>query len=118
MNSANQEFLRGTLKTIILRLLAQQGRMYGYEITQAVKTRTDGELTLTFGALYPVLHKLDQEGLLVTQTEEVDGRLRKYYALTPSGTETAARKIGDFERFTQLMRLLINPSSDWALASK
>ena len=89
--------------------------MYGYEITQAVKTRTNGELALTFGALYPVLHKLEEEGLLVTQTEEVDGRLRKYYTLTPSGTETAARKVGEFERFIQLMRLLIVPPSEWAV---
>lgn len=116
MDSANQEFLRGTLRTITLRLLAQQGRMYGYEITQAVKTRTDGELTITFGALYPVLHKLEEEGLLVTQSEEVDGRLRKYYTLTPSGTDTAARKVGEFERFVQLMHRLINPPSDWALS--
>lgn len=108
MYSANQEFLRGTLKTIVLRLLAQQGRMYGYEITQAVEERTGGELTLTFGALYPVLHKLEEEGLLMTQSQEVDGRLRKYYQLTPIGSETAVRKAGEFERFIHLMRLLID----------
>ncbi|WP_020598863.1 PadR family transcriptional regulator [Spirosoma panaciterrae] len=111
MDSSNQEFLRGTLKTIVLRLLAQQGRMYGYEITQAVEERTHGELMLTFGALYPVLHKLEDEGLLITQSQEVDGRLRKYYMLTPTGSATAVRKVDEFERFIQLMRLLINPSS-------
>ncbi|GAB4029970.1 PadR family transcriptional regulator [Spirosoma jeollabukense] len=112
MDSANQEFLRGTLKTIVLQLLAQQGRMYGYEITQAVEDRTGGELTLTFGALYPVLHKLEDEGLLITESQEVDGRLRKYYRLTPTGSETAVRKAGEFDRFIQLMRLLIRPSPD------
>lgn len=110
MDTANQEFLRGTLKTIVLRLLAQQGRMYGYEITQAVEDRTGGELTLTFGALYPVLHKLEEEGLLITQSQEFDGRLRKYYQLTPTGSETALRKADEFERFIQLMRLLIDPA--------
>ncbi|SFC72762.1 PadR family transcriptional regulator [Spirosoma endophyticum] len=114
MDSANQEFLRGTLKTIVLQLLAQQGRMYGYEITQAVEERTGGELTLTFGALYPVLHKLEDEGLLITESQEVDGRLRKYYRLTPTGSETAVRKAGEFDRFIQLMRLLIRPSPDVA----
>jgi PadR family transcriptional regulator, regulatory protein PadR len=110
MDATNGEFLRGTLKTIVLRLLAQQGRMYGYEITQAVEERTGGELVLTFGALYPVLHKLEAEGLLTTESQEVDGRLRKYYALTPTGNQVAVRKADDFERFVQLMRLLINPS--------
>ena len=114
MESANQEFLRGTLKTIILRLLAQQGRMYGYEITQAVEERTEGELTLTFGALYPVLHKLEHEGFLMTQSQEVDGRLRKYYQLTATGSELAVRKAGEFERFIQLMRLLIDPAPNVA----
>ena len=119
MESSGNEFLRGTLKTIILKLLSdqqpgspgrstsRQGRMYGYEITQAVKERTHGEITLTFGALYPVLHKLEQEGLLTTETEEVDGRLRKYYALTPQGTQAAVQKVSDFERFMDTMRTLL-----------
>jgi len=119
MESSGNEFLRGTLKTIILKLLSEQrsdasgqassrqGRMYGYEITQAVKERTRGEITLTFGALYPVLHKLEQEGLLTTETEEVEGRLRKYYTLTPQGTQAAVQKISDFERFMDTMRALL-----------
>ncbi len=122
MESSGNEFLRGTLKTIILKLLseqgpftagrsgqdtARQGRMYGYEITQAVKERTHGEIVLSFGALYPVLHKLEQEGLLTTETEEVEGRLRKYYRLTPQGTQVAVQKVSDFERFMDTMRNLL-----------
>ncbi|TAF49796.1 MAG: PadR family transcriptional regulator [Runella slithyformis] len=109
MESSSNEFLRGTLKTIVLKLLHERGRMYGYEITQDVKERTNGEITLTFGALYPVLHKLEQEGLLVTQSEEADGRLRKYYSLTPIGTETAYQKASEFERFVEAMRILLAP---------
>jgi len=105
----SNEFLRGTLKTIVLKLLHERGRMYGYEITQDVKERTNGEITLTFGALYPVLHKLEQEGLLVTQSEEADGRLRKYYSLTPIGTATAHQKVSDFERFVEAMQILLSP---------
>lgn len=112
METGNQDFLRGTLKTIVLQLLAQEGRMYGYEITRAVEERTGGALMLTFGALYPVLHKLEGEGLLITQSQEADGRLRKYYQLTPSGSETAIRKAGEFDRFVQLMRQIINPAPD------
>ncbi|GAB2539695.1 PadR family transcriptional regulator [Spirosoma aerophilum] len=122
MESSGSEFLRGTLKTIILKLLSEQmqtstgsskqsgirpGRMYGYEITQAVKDRTNGEIILSFGALYPVLHKLEQEGLLTTETEEAEGRLRKYYTLTPQGTEVAVQKLSDFERFMETMRHLL-----------
>ncbi len=111
MEQTNSEFLRGTLKTIVLSLLTEQGRMYGYEITQSVKERTQGELVLTFGALYPVLHKLEQEGLLLTESVEVEGRLRKYYSLTPSGSETAGQKASEFSRFVELMRDLLPSTS-------
>ena len=85
--------------------------MYGYEITQQVTERTSGEINLTFGALYPVLHKLEQEGLLVTESEAVDGRMRKYYSLTSQGTETARAKTHDLERFMEAMKLLLAPPS-------
>ena len=120
MEPSGNEFLRGTLKTIILKLLAEPGhasgqqRMYGYEITLAVKERTRGELTLSFGALYPVLHKLEQEGLLITESVEVEGRLRKYYALTPQGAQIAVQKVSDFERFMNLMRSLLQAPASLA----
>lgn len=115
--SSTNEFLRGTLKTIILKLLAEKGRMYGYEITQEAKIRTNGEIKLTFGALYPVLHKLEQEGLLITESEEADGRLRKYYSLTVTGTATAEQKVNEFERFVEAMRALLQPEPQLALAA-
>ncbi|GAB2801250.1 PadR family transcriptional regulator [Rhabdobacter roseus] len=108
-NNGNNEYVRGTIKTIVLNLLAERGRMYGYEITHEVKDRTDGEITLTFGALYPVLHKLEQEGYLETESEAVDGRLRKYYSLTTQGSETARTKTHDLARFVEAVKLLLNP---------
>jgi DNA-binding PadR family transcriptional regulator len=112
MEASGQEFLRGTLKTIVLNLLADPSaggprRMYGYEITQAVHDRTRGDITLSFGALYPVLHKLEQDGLLLTDMEEVDGRMRKYYSLTPQGNQAAIQKTSDFERFVRSVRSLL-----------
>ncbi|QRR01624.1 PadR family transcriptional regulator [Dyadobacter sandarakinus] len=110
-NTTSNEFVRGTLKTIVLTLLAEKDRMYGYEITQEVKDRTSGAISLTFGALYPVLHKLEQEGLLITESVEVDGRLRKYYSLTSNGNETARTKTTDLERFIEAVKLLLAPRS-------
>ena len=110
-NTSN-EYVRGTLKTIVLNLLSDCDRMSGYEITQQVTERTAGEIYLTFGALYPVLHKLEQEGLLVTESEAVDGRMRKYYSLTTQGTETARAKTTDLERFMEAMKLLLTPPGE------
>lgn len=110
-NSTSNEYVRGTLKTIVLNLLSEQGRMYGYEITQEVKERTVGAIALTFGALYPVLHKLEQEGLLTTESEAVDGRMRKYYTLTEQGSALARTKTDDLERFIEAIRLLLAPKA-------
>jgi PadR family transcriptional regulator, regulatory protein PadR len=111
-NSTSNEYVRGTLKTIVLNLLSENGRMYGYEITQEVKDRTSGEINLTFGALYPVLHKLEQDGMLLTESEAVDGRMRKYYSLTQEGAETARTKTNDLERFIGAIKLLLAPASE------
>lgn len=105
----SKDLMRGTLKTIVLKLLTENGRMYGYEITQQVKVLTEGKLVLTEGALYPTLHKLEAEGLLVTEKESIGKRVRKYYALTPTGNTETANKLKEFEDFVQLMQLLLKP---------
>lgn len=107
--TTSNEYVRGTLKTIVLNLLAEHKRMYGYEITQEVKERTGGAIALTFGALYPVLHKLEEEGLLVTESMEVDGRMRKYYALTSPGAVMAQAKTDDLGRFLEALKLILAP---------
>jgi PadR family transcriptional regulator, regulatory protein PadR len=85
------EFIKGTLKTIILRLLAQKKHMYGYEITQRVAVLSNDEIKLTYGALYPTLYKLEAEGLLVTTTEVVDNRAEILFA-DRKGKKTRERK--------------------------
>ena len=105
----SKELLKGTLQTIILKLLSENGRMYGYEITQKVKEMTHQELVLTEGALYPTLHKLESEGLLITEKEIVSGRTRKYYALTPSGDQATVSKLAEFEQFIKVMQQILNP---------
>jgi PadR family transcriptional regulator PadR len=52
------ELLKGTLQTILLKVLKDHGRMYGYEITLRVKELSGERILLTEGALYPTLHKL------------------------------------------------------------
>ncbi len=105
----SKELVKGTLKTIVLTLLAENDRMYGYEITRYVKELTDGELVLTEGALYPTLHKLEAEGFLVTEKQAIGKRVRKYYSLTPTGVEANVDKIQEFQEFVQMMQLILNP---------
>jgi DNA-binding PadR family transcriptional regulator len=102
------ELLKGTLQTIILKILADHGKMYGYEITQRVKELSDGTILLTEGALYPTLHKMEAEGLLKTETETIGKRMRKYYSLTAAGKHVVADKVTEFIAFIKTMSTVLN----------
>ncbi len=108
----SSELLKGSLQTIILKLLAENGRMYGYEITQRVKELSGSEIQLTEGALYPTLHKLEAEGLLVTQTVNIGKRIRKYYSLTPQGNTIAAARVQEFMDFVATMKIILSSRPD------
>jgi PadR family transcriptional regulator PadR len=100
--------LKGTLQTIILKLLEDNEQMYGYEITQKVKELTAGEMKLTEGALYPALHKLEADGLLETFNEIVDNRVRKYYRLTEQGGQEVTSKLQEAQAFIEQLQALLN----------
>jgi PadR family transcriptional regulator PadR len=106
--AVNNELFKGTLQTIILNLLSENERMYGYEITQKVKSITQGELLLKEGALYPALHKLEADGLLDTVTEVVGNRVRKYYSLSKSGENEVVNKLQEAKDFISQLQLLLN----------
>ncbi len=105
----NSSLYKGSLNTIIMKLLEEKGRMYGYEITQKVKAITLGELNITEGALYPALHKLEAEGLLEVEVEKVDNRLRKYYKLTEKGNKETVNRLAELEEFIRNMQNIVNP---------
>jgi DNA-binding PadR family transcriptional regulator len=62
-------------------------KMYGYQITKKAKEITKGHLEITEGALYPILHKLEIEGHIYSEIQNINGRERKYYLLTENGKQ-------------------------------
>jgi PadR family transcriptional regulator PadR len=106
--STTNGMLKGSLQTIILKLLRENEKMYGYEITQKVKDITNGEIKLTEGSMYPSLHKMEAEGILITSTEMVDNRVRKYYSLTKEGQLAVDSKIKEARSFIGNLELLLN----------
>jgi PadR family transcriptional regulator PadR len=103
----SSELLKGTIQTIILKLLADHSRMYGYEITQKVKEISSDSIQLTEGSLYPTLHRLEAEGLLKTEIVKVGKRVRKYYTLTKSGRKEAGFRVDEFTAFVKTMTVLL-----------
>lgn len=106
----SNELLKGTLKTIVLNLLVENNRMYGYEITREVEKISEGKIQLTWGALYPTLHKLEADGLITSEEYNIGKRVRKYYRLTPTGEAISRDKVKEFAEFVQIMGRLIKPA--------
>ncbi|HRD38306.1 MAG TPA: PadR family transcriptional regulator [Bacteroidia bacterium] len=104
----SSELIKGTLKTIVLKLLAEHKKMYGYEITQMVKEMTKDKIQITEGALYPTLHALEAEGILITETEFIGKRVRKYYSLSPEGKKLTKEKLSEFADFMNTMKFLLD----------
>ena len=102
------QLFKGSLTTIILKLLSENEKMYGYEITKKVKEATNGALELTEGALYPALHKLEADGHIKPIIEHIGNRPRKYYKLTSAGKTETKRKLKEFNSYLSQMQLLLN----------
>jgi len=83
-----KDLVAASSKPLILSILAG-GESYGYEITRKVRELSGGGLEWTDGMLYPVLHRLERQGLVVSEWKQSDtGRERKYYRLSAKGRES------------------------------
>jgi DNA-binding PadR family transcriptional regulator len=100
---------KGSLSTIVLKLLSDKGKMYGYQITREVEQLTSGDLVVTEGALYPVLHKLEAKGLLSVEMKKVNNRVRKYYFVTEKGKKETINLLSEMKSYIQNMDILLNP---------
>ena len=69
---------------LLLQMLSQKD-MYGYEMIETLSERSNNVFELKVGTLYPLLHGLVQSGYLTCYEEEVNGKVRKYYQITPNG---------------------------------
>jgi PadR family transcriptional regulator, regulatory protein PadR len=81
----NPNFMNGVPELLILTLLQQQ-EMYGYEIVQQIRLRTESVIAVGEGVVYPVLHGLERSGALRSRRKTVNGRSRIYYSATASGS--------------------------------
>ena len=105
----SSELIKGTLKVIILKLLADGNRMYGYELSQKVTELTVGKIELKEGALYPILHKLEADGLVTVVEESFGKRIRKYYSLTGSGKNETNERVEEILDFIKTIESIMKP---------
>ena len=94
-----KELIKGTIPVIILKLLADNNKMYGYQISKKVLELTQNKIQLREGSLYPALHKLNENGLVDIETVNIGKRVRRYYTLTKNGTTQIEKRIAETMEF-------------------
>jgi DNA-binding PadR family transcriptional regulator len=104
----SSELIKGTLKTMVLKLLADNKKMYGYEITQKVRDISGDRIQITEGALYPTLHALEADGFVITEIEYIGRRVRKHYKLTPAGKSKTKEKVNEMLAFMDTMKIILD----------
>lgn len=106
-----QTYIKGFLRDIVLHLIAEQGRSYGYALTREVQRRSAGVIQINEGALYPVLHQLENEGLLLSELVEEAGRIRKYYRLAQGqkAQETLRERQAQLQSYLAALSALFEP---------
>ena len=108
------ELLRGNTPTLVLAALAD-GPQHGYAIAQEINKRTDNSLKFKQGTLYPVLHTLEREGLVVGEWQHGAGeRPRLVYAITDAGRAELARRVDVWQSFSKAMNTMIGGVSTGA----
>lgn len=84
-----KQMKKGVLEMLVLNLLLTEPK-YGYQIIQEMKDKSEDIFLLKDGTLYPILYRLEDDGLVESQWSETQGRQvpRKYYKITPKGIST------------------------------
>ena len=102
--SINKDLVAASSTPLVLAILAE-GDSYGYAILKRVRELSGGELEWTDGMLYPVLHRLENAGLIESQWEKAEsGRRRKYYRITEAGRKHLADERRQWRTVDQTLR--------------
>lgn len=109
----NRELLKGSTSLVLLQLLNERD-MYGYELVKELDKRSDHNLQVKEGTLYPALHKLEkQEYIEFYWQEQEKGPARKYYRITEEGREVLIEKTEEWQQFVNVMNKVIRrPKND------
>ena len=103
LNPPEQEWKKGSAELLVLSLLEDQPR-HGYDISKLIQTRSGGALRFHVTSLYPLLHRLEEEGAIDGRwVEKADQRRRRYYSLTPLGRKALRSKQKGWKDFVAII---------------
>jgi len=107
----NKELMKGSTAILILSLLST-GDMYGYQMTRELKKRSNDIFNLKEGTLYPLLHSLENDRMIMSYWEETaSARKRKYYRITEAGKKLLTEKEKEWHVFSRAVDQVIGGGS-------
>lgn len=110
----SKELLKGAADALVLSAFVE-GEKYGYQVVKELERRSEGFFSFKEGTLYPILHRLEKQGLLSARWQTMpNGSERRYYALTGKGQRALSDKLNEWESFVQAVsRVTGAPAFDW-----
>lgn len=104
------DLVQGTLDLLILRVLALEP-LHGYAIAQRIRQLSNDELRVGQSALYPALHKLEQQGWIAAEwAVSENNRRAKYYRLTRTGRQALKAETAQWARLSAAISLVVTPT--------
>lgn len=101
------DLVQGTLDLLILKVVALEP-MHGWAIAQRIRQMSGEVLQVGQGALYPSLHKLEQNGWIRSEwAVSENNRRAKYYTLTKAGRKTLEQEVAQWERLAGAISLIV-----------
>jgi PadR family transcriptional regulator, regulatory protein PadR len=105
--SKPSDLIQGTLDLLILKTISIEPK-HGWAIAKRIQQVTDEVLQVTQGALYPALHRLEQQGWIRSEWRQTEtGREAKFYSLTRAGDAQLKKELSQWERLSNAVGLVI-----------
>ena len=102
----NPPFTNGVPEMLLLHLLAREP-LYGYQLVQAIREASGQTLEFGEGCIYPILHRLEADGLLSSRRQTVGGRSRVVYRTTAAGSRQLGASVDHWQRITAAVRQVL-----------
>lgn len=107
--------LSGNTTMLILKLLESED-MYGYQIIDTLAQKSDNTFSLKTGTLYPILHKLENDGFVTSYDEQADqARVRRYYKLTPKGKKHLLERQSEWKSYRDAVNKIMEGGLCYAI---
>lgn len=98
--AVDKSLASGSTMMLLLRLLEEKD-MYGYEMIEELRRKSENVFELKAGTLYPLLHGMEEKGFVDSYEQESLGKMRKYYALTKEGKRQLGAKREEWNEYTK-----------------